>query len=119
MPLTGGRGWRSRGAPATTTPARSSAGALSIRRSGPAGAVGSTPHSRSPPGPSPLDYALQMFGRYSFDPESRPGRWLLRHTDYQEADPVQLTGTVASWLTAHRDNRFVAYQPLEPREETV
>jgi hypothetical protein len=64
------------------------------------------------PGRAGHYYALQMFGRYSFDPPSRPGRWLLRHANYEEVDPVGLTLTIASWLAAHEDNRYVAVDPL-------
>jgi len=72
------------------------------------------------PGRAGHYYALQMFGRYSFDPQSRQGRWLLRHTDFQEADPVELTEAVASWLEAHRDDRYVALDPsLELGREPV
>jgi hypothetical protein len=53
-------------------------------------------------------YAVQMFGRFSFDPEGRRAKWLPRYTDYQEDDPVRLTGAVASWLAAHPDARYVA-----------
>jgi hypothetical protein len=62
-------------------------------------------------------YALQMFGRYSFDPPSRLGRWLLRHADYQETDPVELTRSVSGWLTANRDDRYVVVDPSLERDE--
>jgi hypothetical protein len=56
-------------------------------------------------------YAVQMFGRFSFDPEGRRAKWVPRYTDYQEDDPARLTASVASWLAAHPDNRYV---PLPP-----
>jgi hypothetical protein len=56
-------------------------------------------------------YAVQMFGRFSFDPEGRRAKWLPRYTDYQEGDPARLTASVAGWLAAHGDARYVPANP--------
>jgi hypothetical protein len=122
--------------PTTITPAEATAGFQQIDIENPSGdCVGHAPTigavvyridvshrvvKMAHPGRPGHYYALQTFGRYSFDPPTRPGRWLLRHADYQETDPVELIRSVSRWLTVNRDDRYIPVDPsLERDEEPV